>query len=174
MKLISDTVAKEFFFILEFFDFKLANKTQQTFMFNKIFKQIISRYFVDKLKENCDGHLFDPYSCLIMIQINEECKRQMQRIYKINVLDGMLEKIAIYILWPRFSHIFDIHLSNIRKCEPRTFKLYNQGSLHGATTFRCYQFLSGLYRLQDQISLNEQNSGMMLSEIETTTDNNKL
>jgi hypothetical protein len=28
MKLISDTVAKEFFFILEFFDFKVSNKTQ--------------------------------------------------------------------------------------------------------------------------------------------------
>lgn len=28
MKLISDTVAKEFFFILEFFDFKASNKTQ--------------------------------------------------------------------------------------------------------------------------------------------------
>jgi hypothetical protein len=27
MKLISDTIAKEFFFILEFFDFKISNKT---------------------------------------------------------------------------------------------------------------------------------------------------
>ena len=67
IKLISDTVAKEFFFILEFFDFKINNQTQQTFMFNKIFKHIISKYWVDKLKENCDGHLFDVYSCLIMI-----------------------------------------------------------------------------------------------------------
>jgi len=28
MKLISDTVAKEFLFILEFFDFNITNKTQ--------------------------------------------------------------------------------------------------------------------------------------------------
>jgi len=75
MKLIADTVAKEFFFILEFFDFKITNKTQQSFMFNKIFKQIISKYFLDKLKELVDWQLFDVYSILIMIQINEECKK---------------------------------------------------------------------------------------------------
>ena len=38
MKLISDTVAKEFLFILEFFDFKISNSTQQAYMFQKIFK----------------------------------------------------------------------------------------------------------------------------------------
>lgn len=54
MKLISDTIAKEFTFILDFFDFKISNKTQQTFMFNKIFRQIITKYYFDKLKENCD------------------------------------------------------------------------------------------------------------------------
>lgn len=67
MKLISDTIAKEFTFILDFFDFKISNKTQQTFMFNKIFRQIITKYYFDKLKENCDWQLFDIYSCLIMI-----------------------------------------------------------------------------------------------------------
>ena len=75
MKLISDTIAKEFLFILEFFDFKISNKTQQTYMFNKIFRQIISKYYCDKLKENCEWQLYDVYSCLIMIQINEECKK---------------------------------------------------------------------------------------------------
>ena len=75
MKLIADTVAKEFFFILEFFDFKITNKTQQSFMFNKIFKQIISKYFVDKLKEHVENQLWDIYSILIMIQINEQCKK---------------------------------------------------------------------------------------------------
>ena len=114
--MISDTIAKEFLFILEFFDFKVTNKTQHTYMFNKIFRQIISKYFVDKLKENCDWQLYDLYSCLIMIQTNEECKKQMQRVYRINVLDNVLEKISIYILWPRFSHIFDLHLENIKKC----------------------------------------------------------
>ena len=138
MKLISDTIAKEFLFILEFFDFKVSNKTQQTYMFNKIFRQIISKYFVDKLKQNCDWQLYDLYSCLIMIQTNEECKKQMQRVYRINVLDNVLEKISIYILWPRFSHIFDIHLDNIKKCQPKNFKLYNQSALHGSTTVRCF------------------------------------
>ena len=33
MKLISDTVAKEFLFILEFFDFKISDQVQQSYMF---------------------------------------------------------------------------------------------------------------------------------------------
>lgn len=72
-------------------------------MFNKIFRQIISKYYVDKLGTLCKANLFDPYSCRIMIQINEECKGQMQRVYRLGVLDAVLEKISIYILWPRFA-----------------------------------------------------------------------
>lgn len=75
MKLISDTVAKEMIFILEFFDFKISNQTQQTYMFNKIFRNILLKFFTDKLKENCEWCIFDLYSILIMIQINEECKK---------------------------------------------------------------------------------------------------
>jgi len=103
MKLISDTIAKELIFILEFFDIQMTNKTQQTYMFNSIFRQIISRYYVDRLKRMVDANLFDVYSCLIMIQINEECKKQMKNVYRIGVFDSVLEKISIYILWPRFS-----------------------------------------------------------------------
>lgn len=147
MKIISDTVAKEFMFILEFFDFKISNTTQQTYMFQKIFKQIISKYYLDKLKENCEWQLYDIYSCLIMIEINEECKTQMRDVFRINVLDSFLEKISIYILWPRFSQVFNFHLDNIKKCEPKIFKLYNQGGLHGPTTVRCYQLLCGLFKL---------------------------
>ena len=107
-------------------------------MFNKIFRQIISKYYCDKLKENCEWQLFDVYSCLIMIQINEEAKKQMQRVYRINVLDNVLEKISIYILWPRFSHVFDMHLENIKNCSQKAYKLYNQAGLHGSTTVRCF------------------------------------
>ena len=138
MKLISDTVAKEFLFILEFFDFKISDQVQQSYMFQKIFKQIISKYYVDKLKENVDTQLYDIYSCLIMIEINEECKKQMTMNFRLGVLDSMLDKISIYILYPRFSQIFNMHLDNIKKCEPKLYKLYNQGSLHGPTTVRCY------------------------------------
>jgi hypothetical protein len=49
----------------------------------------------------------------------------MQRVYRINVLDNVLEKISIYILWPRFSHVFDMHLENIKNCSPKAYKLYN-------------------------------------------------
>lgn len=125
LKLISDTVAKEFLFILEFFDFKITNQTQQTFMFNKIFRQITSQYYINKLSEICDTNLYDVYSILIMIQINEQCKKQMQRVYRISVLDSFLEKLSIYVLWPRFIHIFDMHLHNIQRCEVKNFRLYN-------------------------------------------------
>lgn len=147
LKLISDTVAKEFLFILEFFDFKITNQTQQTFMFNKIFRQITSQYYINKLGEICESNLYDVYSILIMIQINDQCKKQMQRVYRISVLDSFLEKLSIYVLWPRFIHIFDMHLHNIQKCEVKNFRLYNQSGLHVQTTVRCFQFLSGLLRI---------------------------
>jgi len=38
VKLISDTIAKEFLFILEFFDIQITNKTQLTYMYNLIFR----------------------------------------------------------------------------------------------------------------------------------------
>lgn len=78
--------------------------------------------------------------------------------FRLGVLDSVLDKISIYILYPRFSKIFNLHLENIKRCEPKIYKLYNQGSLHGPTTVRCYQFLSGLYRLQELISLGDQNN----------------
>lgn len=49
----------------------------------------------------------------------------MQKVYRINVLDNVLDKISIYVLWPRFSYIFNMHVDNIKKCEPKIFKLYN-------------------------------------------------
>mmetsp|Transcript_16950 Transcript_16950/g.26098 ORF Transcript_16950/g.26098 Transcript_16950/m.26098 type:complete len:101 (+) Transcript_16950:1482-1784(+) len=98
-----------------------------------------------------DSSLFDLYSCLIMIQINEECKKQMQQVYRIGVFDTVLEKVSIYVLWPRFSQIFDMHLNNIKRCDPTVFKLYNQPNLHSASTVRCFMFLSGLFRLQEVV-----------------------
>lgn len=157
MKLISDTVAKEMIFIIEFFDFKISNQTQQTYMFNKIFRNILLKYFTDKLKENCEWCIFDLYSILIMIQINEECKKQMQQVYRMNILDGFLHKISIYVLWPRFSQVFDMHLENIQRCEVKNFRLNGQLGLHILTTVRCYQFLIGLLRLQEIMNINEQN-----------------
>ena len=36
-------------------------------MFNKIFRQITSQYYIDKLGEICENSLYDVYSILIMI-----------------------------------------------------------------------------------------------------------
>lgn len=157
LKLVSDTVAKEMIFILEFFDFKIANQTQQTYMFNKIFRNILLKFYTDKFKENCEWCVFDLYSILIMIQINEDCKKQMQRVYRMNILDSFLHKISIYVLWPRFSQVFDMHLENIQRCEVRNFRVNNQLGLHVLTTVRCYQFLIGLLKLQEIMNLSEQN-----------------
>jgi len=36
-------------------------------MFNKIFRQITNKYYIDKLSEICENNLYDVYSILIMI-----------------------------------------------------------------------------------------------------------
>jgi len=127
-------------------------------MFNKIFRQILLKFYMDKLKENCEWCVYDPYTILIMIQINEDCKKQMQRVYRMTILDSFLHKLSIYVLWPRFSHIFDLHLDNIQMCEVRNYKLNNHAGLHIMTTVRCYQFLIGLLKLQEAMNLSEQNN----------------
>ena len=62
-------------FIMEFFDFNATNQVQMTFMFDKIFKACLQKGLVEKLKEVSDANLFDPYSILIMIQTNDQCKK---------------------------------------------------------------------------------------------------
>ena len=76
----------------------------------------------------------------------------MQRVYRVSVLDNFLSKISIHILWPKFSTIFDLHISNIQKCSPKHFKFYNQTGMHGPTTLRCFQLLYGLVKLQEQLT----------------------
>lgn len=85
----------------------------------------MGKYYADKLKGLCEQNLFDLYSCLIMIEVTEQCKLQMQRVFRLNVMDSFLEKLSIFVLWPRLSQIFDLHLDNISKCEPKIYKLYN-------------------------------------------------
>lgn len=144
---------------MEFFDFNPASQVQQTFMFDKIFKTCLQRGLVEKLKEVTDMNLFDPYSILIMIQTNDQCKKQLQRVYNLNVLDSLLEKLSIFVLWPRFAKIFDIHLVNIKSCDVRSFPLNQRTGLNIETTVRCYQFLSGLLRLQEHCGqLQDQNN----------------
>ena len=97
----------------------------------------------------------------------------MQRVYKIGVLDSTFEKIGMYVLWPRFSYIFDMHISNIRRCDPKNFKVNNQVGVHGATTLRCLQLLIGLYKLQEEMQINDQTTALKL-ELEATTDPVKI
>ena len=93
--------------------------------------------------------LFDPYSILVMIATAEQCKTQMTEFYRLRVLIGFLEKLLIFCLWPRFSQVFDIHLTQITNCDAKVFRLNQQSSLHVETTVRMYQFLSGILRLQE-------------------------
>lgn len=127
-------------------------------MFNKIFKPILQRGLVDKLKEIIDYQLFDPYSILIMIMINDQCKKQMQRVYRLNALDDIISKLSIFVLWPRFSQIFDMHLNNLKTCDVGSFQVNGQIGLSMETTVRAYQFLAGLFRLQDVCQISDQNN----------------
>ena len=85
-----------------------------------------------------------------MILVNEENKVIMQK-RNIPILDYYLDKVNM-ILWPRFSEIFERLLDNIKRANPKQFKLYSL-SLH-YTTKRYIEFVSSLYKIAGKSAQN--------------------
>lgn len=119
-----DTISKEFVFVLEFFDLKMG---QCSYLFNQIFSKIVN-YYLEYLTTYTKASVHDVYAILLMIQINEENKKLLQK-NKIPVLDYYFDKVNM-ILWPRFTHIFETYVDNLNKANVRNFKLYNQAVTH--------------------------------------------
>ena len=144
--MLIESISKEFVFILEFFDLKVG---QCSYIFNQIFQRIVN-YYLDWLKNYITNNLFDIYACLLMILINEENKKFMQR-NKIPVLDYYFDKVNM-ILWPKFTQIYEGYIDNIKKANAKTVaKLYNQPNVN-QFTIRYVDFVYGLYRLANVIT----------------------
>jgi len=106
-------------FILEFFDLKVG---QCSYIFNQIFSKIIN-YYLEWLSLYTSSHLYDIYAVLLMTIVNEENKKLIHKS-KISVLDFYFDKINM-MLWPRFTHLFDALVENIKKTQMKNYKLYN-------------------------------------------------
>lgn len=130
---------------MEFFDLKTS---QCSFIFNQIFHKIIN-YYLDWLSLYCTNNLYDILAVLLMTIINEENKKIMHK-NKITVLDYFFDKVNM-LLWPRFSHLFDALLDNVKKPNMANFKLYNQTTVH-SSTIKYAEMIRSLYMIAPYLS----------------------
>ena len=104
---ILETSSSEYRFLHDFFGPK-------TNIFHQIFDPILAMFleaYHEYVKES-----YDAMGILIMIRIARESMKTMQD-RKIPVLKSYFEKMAA-TFWPRFEHIFKMHLESVRSASP--------------------------------------------------------
>lgn len=84
-----------------------------------------------------------------MTVINDDNKRLLHK-NKITVLDFYFDKLNM-LLWPRFTHLFDVYTENIKRANIVNFKLYNQSTVHHSTA-KYAEFVRSLYRIGPHLS----------------------
>ena len=143
-KIIIEAVSKEFVFILEFFDLKLA---QCSYIFNQIFSKIVN-YYLEWVTSFIQDKLHDQYAIIMMSIINDQNKRLLHQ-NKIMVLDFYFDKLNM-IIWPRFTQLTDVMANNIKHAVIKNFKLYNQTVVH-QSTIKFAQHLRSMSQLRHHV-----------------------
>jgi hypothetical protein len=157
-------VCKEFVFVLEFFDLKMA---QIAPIFNAIFARVINKYLEWLEGYTCQHQTqakdlikgtsgtsastsggIDIYAVLLCVQLNEQFRRIMQQRNRIPVLDFYHDRVSM-ALWPKLTSMFQQYIDNIKRVNPKQGRIASD-PYHPATA-RYVSFVGGIYRIAEML-----------------------